>query len=157
MTDLTYVKAAIAEEITKQLYEFKAQIMAECEALINKKIKKLQRNQTDAVTNAVTSQNDRALVVQKETEKMILAVGMEVQKSVYNKVMTEINTNVMPKVERVMDRINYHMEDGDAVVDSYRREVEKQSNPGIKRITDGKKDDRIITAHVRTFFGEDNY
>jgi hypothetical protein len=90
-------------------------------------------------------------LVQRETQTAVAAMG----RRVYAQVITEINERVVPQVDSMMQMMRYKMEDGTEVIDSYRRAVEYQSRAadGTLAITDGTIDKRVISPHVRMFFG----
>src|SRR6185312_6764485 len=116
--------------------------------------KKIVHHIDRANNQIVVANNQQLAVANEKTREMIIAVGQQVCDTVYERVITEINTEVVPKVNNMVQWVNYNMQDGGEVVDSYRRAVEHQHRPDskIKLLTDGKKDKRIITEHIRTFF-----
>jgi hypothetical protein len=74
---------------------------------------------------------------------------------VYNKVISELNTTIVPRLNSALQWVSYNMQDVDSIVDTYRREVETVSSgidPAQLLLTTGATDKRIITPHVRTFF-----
>lgn len=73
----------------------------------------------------------------------------------YEQIMSELSTTVFPEMNKLAQMVHYQAQDSDGLVDEYRRRVESRNDTG-KRITDGKKDTRVIGPYVRTFFGEDD-
>lgn len=103
--------------------------------------------------------NQLALVRKQETTEMVLAVCQKAQTTIHNNIMRKINEDIVPKVNNMVQWVNYNMQDGAGVVDEYRRQVEHQSvkfDPNMKLVTDGKRDDRIISPHIRTFFSNED-
>lgn len=174
-------KAFIRSEITSQLVALKKQIdleIAEDIARIDSKIADAIRDalakQSTAVDqkcaeavravdakiatakNQITVANNGQLVQsQEQTRQMIQAVGQQITNATYKRVIAEINREIVPKVNSMVEFVNYQMQDPGEIVTDYRRAVNSSQNDGAKMLTDG--DNRhVISEHVSLFFREDN-
>lgn len=117
-------------------------------------ISKEVESQLTSVNNQIVLSGERQLAVTKEaTKALVLAVGEKVAEDVYVRVVGEINDTIVPKVNNMVQWVNYQTQDTTDMLTDYRRAVEHTANSGHKLITDGK-DKSVITPHVRTFFNE---
>jgi len=128
--------------------------------LIREEFAKLREEMITYIDSKLTERDDSHTQQQNQlqlaTRQTMAMVGEKIQADVYNDIMREINTNIAPKVNQAMSWINHNMTDGGELVDEYRREVEKQSFGDNLMITDGAQDKRVISAQVRTYFGNDS-
>lgn len=139
------VKKAVARSVLGATKDMKKSIETSCSQKID-----------DAI-RAENATRGMQIMKREETAELVLSVGQQVQTQVLKTVMNEINTKVVPKVNNMVQWVNYNMQDGAGVVDEYRREVEKQHfDPTVKMLTDGKKDSRVISPYVRTVWGDDD-
>lgn len=170
------LKLQLNKEIVEDLQVMKTQIMEEVDAKINLAVSAavataITNVKRELVTVANTAGSNAAkttldslnkqIVVSdqnraKMTMELVAAVSDKLSEDIYNTVMEDINTNIAPKVNQVMSWVNYNMQDGNEIVDQYRRAADKQSNDSTKLLTYGKTDKRIITPHIRTVFGNDS-
>lgn len=107
----------------------------------------------------VVANNNQLNQMKEATREIVLAVGNQIEASVYEKVVGEINENIVPQVNNMVEYVNYKLQDGGEVVDGYRRAVEHQANkidPNVRLLTYGKTDKRIISDHIRTFFEDES-
>lgn len=170
--DLKILQKTIADEVTREVI---GQVTTRMNGDIDRKVKSattrlVDSARTEIISNVekkiahidrtnnqiVVANNQQLAAANEKTREMIIAVGQQVCDTVYERVITEINTEVVPKVNNMVQWVNYNMQDGGEVVDSYRRAVENQHRPDpkIKLLTDGHRDKRIITEHIRTFFSD---
>ncbi len=154
---LREMKTQLNREIVEDLHALQKDIMAKVGPMIVEQVNKELDKRTHSMSRDVDKKIDAATnkqlaVVNQSTRELADTVGSEV----YNKVLGEINEKVVPKVDNMVRWVNYKTQDTDILVHNYRCAVEKQnrSDPSIRLLTDGQKDDRIITPHVRTFFGD---
>lgn len=98
------------------------------------------------------------LVNMRAIESQLVAVIESQSARVYDQVVADINETIVPQVNNMVEWVNHNMQDGNETVDRFRRAVESQHrlDPRIMLLTDGKRDDRIISPHVRTFFSNDD-
>lgn len=172
---LREAKVQINREIVEDLGVLEGVIMKKISAEIDRRIKvairdavnDIEKEVVDNINQSidkkinnqiVVANNNQLAIVKKNTKELVLAVGQQVQNTVYNRVLGEINEKIVPQVNNMVQWVNYNMQDGGEVIDSYRRAVEHQNrlDPTINLLTDGKDDKRVISPHVRTFFGEDD-
>lgn len=155
--DLQAMQGKIREEIARDIGEtIRREVSAQLQSalapggIIDKKINKY--------SEAAAEINNRQLVAaQKTTKELMQHIGQDICETVYGQVIGELNEKIIPKVNNMVQWVNFKLEDGGELVDLYRRAVEHQANhEDLKLITDGKKDERIISEHVRTFFSEDS-
>lgn len=136
--------AEIRKEVERAVKKLKTEIMdelrAELKLEVRSELKKIPQTNNMQLARVDASSKEITAIVQKATDQ------------VYDDVMNEIDRTITPKVNRMVQWVNYNTQDGAEIVDSYRRQVEKQSGPSNMMITDGKKDKRVISANVRTFF-----
>lgn len=139
------------------LQEFESRLLA-----LEKKtdeIWKLLNSMNDSVEpelSIVSGESGSLFTNDKKTLALVAAITDQVAEKVYKEVVDEINEKIVPQVNNMVEWVNYNTQDGGEVVDRYRRAAELQANkidPTVKFITDGKHDKRIISEHVRTFFG----
>jgi len=121
----------------------------------------MTKNMTSANTaniNSIVLANNKQLREVKETTReIVLAVGEQVQTAVYGRVISEINEKIIPKVENMIQWVNYSTQDGAEVVDQYRREVEYNQGGGGRSqqlLTHDGDNRHIISDNVRLFFKE---
>ncbi len=178
-TQILEMKTQINASLVSDLKSIQQQIIDSVTADSDKKIKKHVAKNANYFSGKIDDQiatevaksvesnvlmqqsknNQLAIVRKQETTELVLAVCQKAQTAVYNNVMREINEKVVPKVNNMVQWVNYNMQDGAGVVDDYRRQVEHQSvkfDPNMKLVTDGKRDDRIISPHIRTFFSNED-
>jgi hypothetical protein len=142
-----FIKTEIAEQLAARMAELaeglKAELVEELAA------------RTDGL--AASARGDLVLATPGAGAgaRELALVGQQICDSVYEQVITEINEQIVPKVNDLVEYVNYRLQDGNEVVDSYRRAVEHRC-VGTKLITDGVDDSRIISEHVRLFFGSDD-
>ncbi len=155
-------KRVIREEVTRQLSILKSQLNEEISkafADMTKKItldidQKLSQKTEEAVANTMSRQlalvaSDRRneLAVEREvTQKLIQATGQQICKNVYGKVVDDINKKIVPKVNNMVDFVTYKMNDGEEVINNFRRGIhERNSQPGVQ-----------ISENVGLFFNEND-
>lgn len=144
----------LIKNITIYRYRYLTPMNDEIKLFIAEEIDKLRKELLDRIDKQAAHEQSQQSALALTTKQTMILVGEKIQTDVYNDVMREINTNIAPKVNQAMQWINYNMEDGAATVDSYRREVERQELGDALMITDGTKDNRVISAHVRTYYAD---
>ena len=142
--------------------ELEIKLREEFNTLIDQKFEQLCLRSLQTASN---EHEDQSIVVsnlspQKQMTALVTAISNQITEKigqeVYQQIIGEINEKIVPQVNNMVEWVNYNTQDGGEVVDSYRRAAELQANkidPNIRLITDGSKDKRIISEHVRTFFG----
>ena len=84
-----------------------------------------------------------------------VALVNEIGCVVYDKVIDELNTKVLPRVNRAIDWMEYKTEDTDTLITSYRHAVTAQARQEeqLKTLTcEGMDTSHIISEHVSLFF-----
>jgi hypothetical protein len=169
-------KSFIREEITKQLRSLKKQIDIEISsdlekldakfaAALSEATKKAADDVTrvrsevdakvDTAKNQIVATNSNQLAVVRESNrKMLQEVGQQITNATYKKVVAEINRELVPKLNGMVEYVNYQMQDTTELVTDYRRAVNDQVNGGQKYITDGNNKG-IISEHVSMFFRDE--
>ncbi len=164
---LREMKTQLNKEIIEDLRDMQAELIKKITPIITATVEQQVRVALSTVhievdkkvtkaMNDVTAHNNKQLAVSNQsTRELMRAASTEICDDVYRQVINEINEKVVPKVDNMMQWVNYKTRDEDETIDSYRRAVERQANPELRMLTDGKHDGRIISPYVRTFFGED--
>lgn len=118
----------------------------------------LRNNQIVLASNNMLGSQISA--INQNTKELIMEAGRQITNTVYSQIISEINEKIVPKVNNMVEYVSYQMQDGGETVLDYRKEVEKQVNknlqPDIKAITDGREHKQIISEHVRVFYGDDS-
>ena len=92
-----------------------------------------------------------------DSSRELATMTKDITVAVYDKVLCEINQTLVPQINQMGRWVNFNMQDGDQLVDIYRRRVEHQSSGNTKMLTaGGSADKRVISPHIRTMFGEDS-
>jgi len=163
-SQLKELKEQIDKELVESLHLMERNITNELTARLLKDVDRKVKSSVDPIKKEINeisthnkSQmvliNDKQLEAQRNTKQLVLAVAEGIQNNVYDKVFGEINETLMPKFNALTQWVNYNTQDGDEVVDSYRRAVEQQSlGQGLLTNNDSTK---FISPHVRTFFDDD--
>jgi uncharacterized FlaG/YvyC family protein len=168
-SDLEKLRVAITKDVTNNvLREVRESVSAKIETAtvaavdaamdefnqtVDRKIGESNR-QIVAVNN---NQLAQIAAVKQTTKELMLAVGQKVSETVYNQVIGEINSKIVPQVDSLVKFVHYSLQDGGEVVTDYRRAVEAQSNVSNQLLlTNGGDTKHIISAHVRTFFTADD-
>jgi len=109
-------------------------------------------------TRALTRKAENSSAVVPINNKQLAVLSREISAQVRDDVLGEVNRTLVPQINKMAGWLTFQTADTDGMVDAYRRGVERQSNADTLLLTDAKgaKDKRIISAHVRTFFGEDD-
>lgn len=115
------------------------------------------RDEFDRKISALREEFVNAPPPHPSMELSLVQQQIETAKSeIFGQIVDEINEKVVPQMNTAMQWVSYNMQDGGEVVDGYRRAFEQQTNkldPNVKLLGYGKTDNRIISPHVRTFFG----
>ncbi len=161
---LRELKAQLNKEIVEDLQVMRNEITKAVTAHVDEKIAQEIERQFKAHHTTIAAEVDKKLAAsdkqialsRQSTNDIVQKMGQNIYSEVYGRIMGDINKRIVPEVNKMVQWVNYNMQDGNAIVDSYRRDVEKQSEAerGVLHLTDGKKDERIISPHVRTFFSE---
>ncbi len=176
---LKELKEQLNKEMLEDMNKIKKSILSEVAAIMEQKMEQKIKAEThknvtlacEGVTKSVNKRldqiNNQMIVVsqdqanssREQTREIVLSMGQQVCDTVYSNVIAEINKELVPKINNMAQWVNYNLQDGNEVVDSYRRAVEYRSSkldPNLKLLTDGGKDKRVISPHVRTFFADDD-
>ena len=101
-----------------------------------------------------------AVVTLDQTRELIAVAGQQICEVVYGKLLDEINTNIVPQVNNMVEWVNYNTQDGGEVVDRFRRAAEAAETgacPDVPMLTQGEKpDSRYIAPFIRKVWGDDN-
>jgi len=103
-----------------------------------------------------TESQEQARALVSVNSGQIVKMVEEASQRVFDSVVAYVDEEVQPQINHVQAQIDYKLEDGEGYTDAYRRAVERNANPHIGRITDGRADKRVITPEIRTFFTPDN-
>lgn len=161
--DLRVIQQKITEDISQQiLVKISGEVDRKTKTAVSHAVEDVRRDvdaRLDKVNGQLVVANNKQLaVVKQNTKELMLAVGQQVQTQVYSRIIGEINEKIVPRVNNMVQWVNYNMQDGGEVVDQYRRAVEYQANktaPGLEMITNGE-DKNIISPHVRLFFNQED-
>lgn len=149
--DFNTMKELLRKEIIEDIKKYIELKNNKVERIVDDKIQQEMTKMNQAVVSANSSQ-------QAVTKHIVQTAAKQIQTQVYNKILGEINEKIVPKVDNMVQWVNYNMQDGAEVVNNYRRAVEKQSRPSDnKLLTDGSDrpaDSRVISQHVRTVFSD---
>jgi septum formation topological specificity factor MinE len=111
------IRAIIQQEI--ELYESK--LIDKIMAIV---IKYINSKETTYGNNA--SHNDQ--LVPYAMQQQLAIVAEELQANIYSQVITAINENIVPVINKQQAYINYKLSDDDVTIDAFRRCVEYQVN-----------------------------
>jgi hypothetical protein len=152
-SDLEKLRVSIVSEIMKKVSEQISQKVNSATATV---VESLDKKINDNNKQIVSANNNQLQVVKQTTKELMLAVGQQVTDTVYNKVIGEINSTIVPQVDNLIRFVHYNAQDGGEIVTDYRRAVEAQSNAeDMKMLTNGNTS-HVISQHVRTFFTADD-
>jgi hypothetical protein len=159
--DLDALRGAISKEIKAAIADIRGSVAADVRDVrssVASDIKNVEQQVNKTNSQIVVSQERQLATVKKVTKDLVMVVGQQITSQVYGKVMDEINTKIVPKVNNMVQYVNYQMQDGGEVVTDYRMAVDRQYNGtgDTKRITDGN-DKHILQAGVSLFFTDDGY
>lgn len=156
VADIEGLKEQLLAAITSQISKSEARTEATV-ANASAELKQTIDTKIATTNNQIVLANKQQLVTVRETTKeLIQAVGQQITTAAYKKVIGEINEKIVPKIENMMQYVNYQMQDGGELVTDYRRAVDREANKtGTKMITDGN-DKHIISENVSMFFREDD-
>lgn len=101
------------------------------------------------------TQTGALVLTSQQTEDLANRLMPAMGKRISEHVMREVEAQVMPEIDHLSRWMNYYNTDGTELVTHYRREIGKRVHGDQKLLTDGKTSG-IISAHVRTFFTEDD-
>lgn len=179
-SQLRELKEQINKEMTEDLEILRKKIVDDVTSRLQPEVDRKARNAVNRISDdlrreldenvekrlhnvnnqIVVANNQQLAMVQKTTKELVAAVGQQVTNTVYQKVVSEINEKVVPKVQNMVNYVNYQLADGGEIVTDYRRAVDAQANkhlqPGMKMITNGKNNKQVISEHVRLFFGSED-
>jgi flagellar basal body rod protein FlgG len=144
-------KKVIDVEIAKDIERAKAEIIAEVTRDVSEVTESLERKVSESNQQLVVAGKNQLELTRQTTRELVKAVGQEITDAVYDRVTEEINTKVMPQMTKMVQYVQYQMQDGSELVKDYRMAVEEQSSGGRKMLTGGNES-HIISPHVRTFF-----
>jgi len=142
------LKKFIADEVAKQLKPINDRLLA----LESKKTivdKNTDNSSTVATFGHAESSGALTVMQRKEVSKQIAAVGNKV----YAQIVKEINQNVIPEVNKVVDYVHFQLQDDSEMINDYRHGIEQEYS-GRKTITDGKC--QAISEHIRLAFDDYN-
>jgi hypothetical protein len=88
----------------------------------------------------------------KYNRRMITRLVEESQAKVYSGVMTQINTQLVPQLEKAVEWVNYSLEDTDRTVSHYREEIDEVSRESCAGLIGDSDHSHIISEHVKLFF-----
>ena len=162
--DLCVMKNQIIKEVTADVI---SKINEMIDKIIDEKLNKIIDEKLNKITDekvkqTIQSSTELALIHSDKIRDMSNELALTVttmEQNVYTNVINKINEEIVPKVNTMAEWVNYNMQDGNDLVDQYRRAAEKQTNkidPEMGLLTYGKTDKRIISPHVRTFFENDS-
>lgn len=152
--DMKKIEAKIATEVAAVMSAV-ASAEQKSTASVEAVKKDVDMKVASAKNQIVLANNNQLATVQEQTKQMMQAVGQQITNVAYKKVIAEINREIVPKVNSMVEYVNYQMQDPGEIVTDYRRAVDRQANGDHKMITDGN-DGHIISEHVSLFFREDN-
>lgn len=170
-TQLIQLKKQIDTEIVADIEGLKEQLMAAISSQISKSearteatVANASADLKQAIDTKIATTNNQIVVANKQqlvtvresTRELIQAVGQQITTATYKKVIGEINDKIVPRIENMMQYVNYQMQDSGEIVTDYRRAVDREANrSGAKMITDGN-DKHVISENVSVFFRDDD-
>jgi phage I-like protein len=151
------VRKIVREELVKLKRQLDIEIKRDIDALRSELTKTVDEKTTVQSTQlaAIQQNNDRQLTTMKEATKQLLVnFGTQITKQTYEKVITEVNQKIVPRIDGLIEYVNYQNQDGQEIITDYRRAVDHRVN-GQQFLTDGQDDDRILGPHTSLFFGKE--
>ncbi len=168
LADLTALQKSLREEFSNNNSSSStndsakiSRLVQECNSLktevqsLRSRIEINDKTIKESASAARNQQNNQLAIVKQSTGELMKVAAQQIERNVFNKVVREIDTKIVPKIDNMVRYVNYSMQDGAELINDFRREVETQ-NVDVRAITDGKKDTRVISPHVRTFFSNDS-
>jgi len=148
----------ICDEISVQMRLVEARLLA----VINERLDALAHDRLQLglevkaqlgseVKAQLEAQLGMQLQSQAQAQSQLSCIGDQLGEKVYSQIIKEINTTIVPRIDKMVEWINYNIQDDDNTVRDYLSAVELVSNP-TGSLTNGKTDSRFITPYVRTFF-----
>lgn len=148
----------ICDEISVQMRLVEARLLA----VINERLDALAHDRLQLglevkaqlgseVKAQLEAQLGMQLQSQAQAQSQLSCIGDQLGEKVYSQIIKEINTTIVPRIDKMVEWINYNIQDDDTTVRDYLSAVELVSNP-TGSLTNGKTDSRFITPYVRTFF-----
>jgi hypothetical protein len=139
------------EDKVRELISIQLKDLIEEVHLLRSKVDQLQEmvfSKEQGPNQLMTVSNSKALI--NKAVQMACDV-------VYDQVIGDINEKIVPQLDKAMNWVSYSIEDGSETTDKFRRKVDAvYANDGSRALTDGKKDERNITEHMRLFFADND-
>ncbi len=112
----------------------------------------------DGQSGALISTENRELVrvVSDISRNMMVACAKKITADTYNKVMTSVEEQVLPKINNAMEWYNFQTQDGDVINNEYRQALAREDEGGQKMIGTGKNDKYRVSDQVRYLFDDDH-
>jgi hypothetical protein len=153
------IRAIVVSELQKMKKQIDIEISSDikkCEEKIAADNRKLEEK---IAAEKAKSEKMQLAIVKKSDEtnrEMIVAVGQQVTNLTFKRVMDEINTKVVPKINEVAQYVSYQMQDTTELVTDYRRAVYDQSNASNRKLLTNGDTRHVLSEHVQTVFHEDD-
>lgn len=161
--DMEVMKCQIIKELTLSLTDKIKQLIAQSVAdakrdMMTELVAKLDSKVDNNNKQIVLANNKQLGVIKEITKEIVKTAGAEIESHVYKKVINDMNTRIMPQLNNMASWVNFNLEDGNEIVNNYRNAVEYEAHGSdfLRLEGNGKKDSRIISPHVRTFFKDDS-
>jgi hypothetical protein len=161
--DMEVMKCQIIKELTSSLTDKMRQMIALSVAdakrdMMVELAAKLDARVDNNNKQIVLANNKQLGAIKEITKEIVKTAGAEIESQVYKKVINDMNTRIMPQLNNMASWVNFNLEDGNEIVNNYRNAVEYEAHGTdfLRLEGSGKKDSRIISPHVRTFFKDDS-
>lgn len=146
------LRDSINSDLVRDLEDLRKVITADVLAVVDKRFAELDKQ--------MAASNDKQLIATKNlTKEMAIAACDQASKNAYKMVLKNINETLVPKINSVVEWVNYNTQDTGELVTEYRRAVELQSrHDDLKLLASAKGEDKRAwgpNASIRVMFGED--
>jgi len=155
--ELILMKKQMDKEIAKDINDMRNELLEVIAGSIDISNRTKSAETTSTEISLVQEETKREIaLVREQTKELLVKFGTQITKQTYEKVIGEINQKIVPRMDSLIEYVNYHNQDGQEIITNYRREVDHRVN-GQKLLTDGVDDKRVISENVSMFFGNEDY
>jgi hypothetical protein len=160
---LSIMKKQVDIELKRDLEAMKARIMQETRAIMRNVASEILNEIPKRVSEEISKQREGVLndinkqIVARDgvSKELALEISNNTGKIVYNKIMSDLNNTIVPKMNHLERAVKYHTQDTTELITDYRRAVYEQKRAdSVGMISDGK--DVCISEHVNLFFNEND-
>ena len=148
-------------ELTLALDGLQRRILEQIQPMVRDEIRRCVRAELDqqksTIVKDVKNELDGGmqLVIARNNDLQVQTVKQisnEVGAKIYKKIVDDINTKIVPQVERVAEWVNYNVQDGTEIVNEYRQGVQRAATSGHLAIKAGDSRANAVSEFQRKTF-----